>query len=74
MPKLSFTVRRRDMSDLLTRLEAHRAAGHASPGFHLSDEDMDEIIRGLRAVRPEPSAPRQHTTQPLGYSQAWKND
>lgn len=48
------------MSDLLTRLEAHRAAGHASPGFHLSDEDMDEIIRGLRAVRPEPSAPRQH--------------
>jgi hypothetical protein len=33
---------------LLQKLEVHRSLGAASPGFHLSDEDIDAIIALLR--------------------------
>lgn len=46
------------MSELLHRLETHAALGVASPGFHLSDEDIVEIIAALRAA--------QSAAQPIG--------
>ena len=36
------------MSNLLERLEMHASLKSASPGFHLSDDDIQEILRALR--------------------------
>jgi hypothetical protein len=36
------------MASLLERLETHVALGASSPGFHLSEADMIEIIKALR--------------------------
>jgi hypothetical protein len=35
-------------SELLARLELHHSLKDASPGFHLSDDDIDVIINLLR--------------------------
>jgi hypothetical protein len=36
------------MASLLERLETHVALEQSSPGFHLSNADMAEIIKALR--------------------------
>lgn len=36
------------MLDLLVRLEVHTSLKDASPGFNLSDEDIDGIVTALR--------------------------
>jgi hypothetical protein len=35
---------------LLERLETHMTLGQCSPGFHLSEADMTEIVTALREV------------------------
>lgn len=35
-------------SELLKKLELHRSLKEASPGFHVSDDDIDAIIELLR--------------------------
>lgn len=37
---------------LLEKLETHRALKDSSPGFHLSDEDVDLLIATLRHAEP----------------------
>lgn len=39
------------MTDLLSRLETHVALKASSPGFHLSDADIEEILVALKAAQ-----------------------
>lgn len=39
-----------DAEELRARLETHRALKEASPGFHLSDEDIDLLIEALKRL------------------------
>jgi hypothetical protein len=55
------------MSDLLLRLETHAALKTASPGFHLSEEDIAEIIRWGRGSDRLRAALKEITQVEPGY-------
>jgi hypothetical protein len=39
--------------ELRQRLETHRSLKNSSPGFHLSDEDVDLLIEALKSHERE---------------------
>jgi hypothetical protein len=45
---------REQVSNLLAMLETHIAFKASSPGFHLSDDDIGEIVLALRAWLQHP--------------------
>jgi hypothetical protein len=57
---------REQASDLLARLETHVAFKASSPGFHLSDDDIEEIVLALRAWLHHPQ--RDHGEHDVGQA------
>ena len=55
------------MDQLLSKLEAHVAAGLSSPGFHLSEDDMKRIIVALREQQQGQSEQHAEFGEPVAW-------